>query len=90
MWVVQLLPLRSNSTQAFQAESRKHCGRMGGKVAIRLTRLNAFTKYTDSISYHVGPIDSPPVNHIGKPDAGDPHVRFDEGDWTLAVQSLLY
>jgi hypothetical protein len=37
-----------------------------------------------------GQIDSKLVNHTGKPDAVDPHVRFDVGDWTLAVQSLLY
>jgi hypothetical protein len=37
-----------------------------------------------------GRLDSEPMNHIGKPDAGDPHVRFDEGGWTSKVQSLLY
>jgi hypothetical protein len=26
-----------------------------------------------------GELESKPGNHIGKPDAGEPHVRFDEG-----------
>jgi len=40
--------------------------------------------------YRHGELDSKPGNHIGKPDAGEPHVRFDEGGWTLTVQPLLY
>jgi hypothetical protein len=48
---------------------------------------------TDSLccpQKYLGRFDSELVNHFGKPDAGEPHVRFDEGDGAISELSLLY
>ena len=68
-----------------------------GATIEKLSVLDRMIRYTEKVQSCKWKLDSeavtPQKNLAGKPDAGNPHVRFDEGecrDWPFPPPCILY